>query len=429
MYNKLQITSLISKLFFSFFALIIFQIGLNIPIYGINSYLIVGFDNNFNKVLESLNIFSGGALSQASIFSLAVMPYITASIFVQLLSIKIPYLLNLKDTDQSGNKIKIITRLLTIFIASFQSYYLCKYFLSTFNPEKILYVSTSSFYILGGLSLVIGSLFITWIAEKVTERGLGNGVSLIIFIGVCSSFINILKDFNLFITTEKYNYFFIFLICLFMVSIFYFVVFIEKIQKRIFINIIDNKKDDNTNYLPFKINIGGVMPAIIAGVFVGFPLSIISVLNNFFDLDGFLYNKTIELFSIGGLFHYIFILILIAFFSFYYLKITSYNKKIKEMIKNSDIILNGVRPGTETDIYIDNIIKKLTVISTIYLFLLIIIPDIFLLNIGLSFYFGGTGLLIVIITTIDWIKEISMHFNYIKYKKIKQNINKSFLNE
>lgn len=422
MYNKIQINSLFSKILFSFLALIIFKIGLNIPIYGINSNLIVGVDSHFNKVLDSLNIFSGGALSQASIFSLAVIPFITASIFVQLLSIKIPYLINLKENDQSGKKIKTLTRFLTIFIASFQSYYLCQYFLKTFNQNEIIYISVLNFYIFGGLSLVVGSLFITWIAEKVTERGFGNGVSFIIFIGVCSSFINIVKDFNMFITSDKYGVFSLIAISFFMLSIFYFIVFIEKTQKRISINIINNKKYDNKNYLPFKVNMGGIMPAIIAGIFVGFPLTIVSFLGNFFDFNSF---KIKELFSMGGIFYYIFMFLLLSFFSFYYLKIISYDKKIKEMIENSDLIVSGLRPGIETRKYIDSVINRLTYISIGYIFLIIIIPDVFFLNIGLSFYFGGTGLLIVIITSVDWIKEFSMHFSYLKYRNLKNKIDKS----
>lgn len=421
--NK-QLQNLFTKLMYVLFGIIIFRIGTYIPVYGVNPEFLIDFDERFNKVLSSMNMFTGGALSQASVFSLAVMPYISASILIQILSFTMPYLKSLKESGREGqSKILRLTRLLTIVIAIFQGVYLCTFLLKSYSHPNFLQISEESFYFLGTLSLVSGSLFITWIAEQITERGIGNGISLIIYIGIISSLPTLVKDFSSFLENGVYSLPMVMVIVGLMITIVFIVTYIENIQKRIPIHLTGIKSDRlhiDDQYMPFKINLSGVMPAIIAGMFVGFPLTVISILNSFFPTTTL--DKINTLFSVGNPYYYIFMGILILFFSFFYLNITQHSKTIIGTIKSKNIIIDKVRPGKDTENYINHTINKLSIVGAIYLFILIIIPDVFMLKVGFSFYFGGTALLIMVLASIDWIKQISSHFDYLKYNKIERKL-------
>jgi preprotein translocase subunit SecY len=424
MWNKVQMKFLFTKLFYVFLGVVIFRLGTYIPVYGINPEFLIGFDEKFNKVLSSLNMFTGGALSQASIFSLAVMPYITASIFIQIMSFTIPYLKTIKDNGREGQvKILRLTRLLTIFVATMQGFYLCSFLIKSYGGDTLLTVSPMEFYIMGTLSLVAGSVFITWIAEQITERGIGNGVSLIIYIGIISTLPNLFKDFSSFIDNGTYSIGLVVIIISLMLAIVFAVTYIENIQKRLPIHLTNVKSNSlhvDDQYLPFKLNLSGVMPAIIAGMFVGIPLTLLPLIENL--MPNAIFQKIVFLFSVGNPYYYIFMGVLIVFFSFYYLKITQHTKNIIKMIETKNIIIDKVRPGKDTNLYIENTINKLSVIGSIYLFVLIIIPDIFMLQVGFSFYFGGTALLIMVLASLDWIKQIQSHFDYLKYSKIEKKL-------
>ena len=210
-----------------------------------------------------------------------------------------------------------------------------------------------------------------------------------------------------------------------MLFIIYVVVYIENIQKRLAIHITGIKSERlhvDDQYLPFKVNLSGVMPAIISGMLVGLPLTILAIIETFIPNE--IYQKTIDLFSMGNPFYYIFMGVLIVFFSFFYLKITQHTENILTTIKSKNIIIDKVRPGKDTELFIKKTISKLSVVGAIYLFVLIIIPDIFMLQVGFSFYFGGTALLIMVLASLDWIKQISAHFDYRKYKSVESKLEK-----
>lgn len=426
MFKNKQINNLAVKLMYVLLGVVIFRMGTYIPIYGVNPEFLIDFDEKFNKVLSSLNMFTGGALSQASIFSLAVMPYISASILIQILSFTLPYLKKIKENGRDGQtKILRITRLITIVIASIQGAYLCSFLLQSYSNPNFLTISVENFYILGTLSLIAGSLFITWIAEQITERGIGNGVSLIIYIGIISSLPSLVKDFSSFIQNNVYSVGLVALIVLVMIFIVFLVTYIENIQKRLAIHLtgINSEKlhvDDQ--YMPFKINLSGVMPAIIAGMFVSFPLTILSLLSKF--IPDFNMDKLNNLFSMGNPYYYLFMGSLIIFFSFFYLKITQHTTNILNTIKSKNIIIDKVRPGKDTEKFIQHTVSKLSIVGSIYLFILIIIPDVFMLQVGFSFYFGGTSLLIMVLASLDWIKQISSHFDYRRYRRLEDNLNR-----
>lgn len=429
MFNQQQINNLLIKIYYLLLGILIFKIGTNIPVYGISSTAIINIDNQFNKVLDSLNLFSGGALSRASIFSLALMPSISASIFIQILTYKVDFFINHSKTESGKDYIKRFTRCLTVLIALFQGFYLTDFFYSNYSSYNIIYLSETDFYFTSILSLVIGSMIVTWLAEQISERGIGNGVSLIIYIGIVSSLPNLIKDYNIFLKDNIYSLFGIILISLFMISIIYFVVYIESIQKRIKISTIkQHHKETSTEkeYLPFKINISGIMPVIIAGLFVSLPLSIISFFTSLLNITSLELEKLKILFSIGHSYHFIFMGFFIFFFSIYYIKLINYKSTIITLINSRNIVINGIRPGLNTEKYIGNLINKLSIVSSFYLFLLVIIPEFFIFKLGFSFYFGGTSLLIIVLTSIDWIKEIKSHFYSLKYKKLENKINKVF---
>ncbi|QLK13660.1 preprotein translocase subunit SecY [Candidatus Profftella armatura] len=419
-----------NRLWFLFCALFIYRLGAHIPIPSINySQLTKLFEKNQNNILGMFNMFSGGALSRLTIFSLGIMPYISSSIIMQLLSSIMPKFENLKKEGELGKyKIAQYIRFSTLILAILQGSGISL----ILKSQKNLVLDTSFyFHFTTVLTLVSGTIFLMWLSEQITEYGLGNGTSIIICSGIISSFPNILINLLKLVKIDLVNVLLTILISLLLLIITYFVIFIECGQRKILINYIrkeaNNKIYSNKrSYLPLKLNIAGVIPAIFASYIILFPITIIGWFLSFYNKNNFFtifLKNLISLVAPGKLIHSILYTIAIIFFSFFYATLIFNSKETADNLKKSGAFIPGIRPGYQTIRYINNIIMRLTLAGSIYIAFICLIPEFFIYKFNVPFYCGGTSLLIVIIVTIDFLTQIQNHILSQKYKSLFRKIN------
>ncbi len=402
-----------SRLLFLFFAIFIFRIGTFISIPGINIFLLNNLlKNNHSNFIDIFNIFSGGSLFNASIFALGVMPYISSSIIIQLFTIVFPYFIELKKDGSLGKyKINQYTRYLTLLLTFFQSIIFSVVIKNLKGIDKVIFNNNVCFYFISSISVITGTIFLMWLGEQITEKGIGNGVSMIIFISIISNLPkSILKLFNQ-IKLNSFLYYKILIILFLVLFIIYFIVFIEISQRKILISYATSKYprgkyffSSNDIYLPFKINMSGVIPAIFSSSIMVFPSIILIWLKSNFSskIVSYLFN-----FIFPGNFLYLFFyLFLIIFFSFFYTLLMYNSKDISDNLKKSGAYISGIRPGYNTSVYLNKIILRLTLFSSLYMSIICIIPDFMYEVIGVPFYFGGTSLLIVIVVIMEIISQI-----------------------
>ncbi len=424
--NNLQ--NLKNRLLFLCFCIIVLRTGVFIPIPGINLYLLNNLlKNTNNSFIDIFNMFSGGSLLHASIFALGIMPYISSSIIIQLFTVIFPSFKEFKNDGSEGKyKINQYTRYLTLLISIIQACALSTTI--TYLPviKEIIIYKGMLFYFISVTTLVTGTMFLMWLGEQISEKGIGNGVSVIIFTGIISSLPKSL--FNLF-EELKYNnisYHKFFLIFFLVVITIYFIVFIEIAQRKILIQYASRRYQGNRffssdTYLPFKLNMSGVMPAIFSSSIIMFPYIILFWLKNtyyFYWLSvflNFLYPKSF--------FYLLIYLFLIVFFSFFYTLLMYNSIDIANNLKKSGAYISGIRPGEKTSYYINNIILRLTLLGSLYMSIICLIPDFMHDIIGVSFYFGGTSLLIVIVVIIEFITQIQTLIMSNKYLSMLKKIN------
>lgn len=398
-----------NKILFTIFILLIYRFGTFIPIPGINAEIVANFFNDEGgNIFGMINLFSGGALERMSIFSLNIMPYITASIVMQLMSSMSKTLAALKKEGEYGqSKINQYTRYLTILLAFFQSLGIY-YALS--NSSEAMFISDSQIFLYTTVvSLVGGVVMLMWFGERITANGIGNGISLIIFVGIVSS---IPATFTQFIDLAKsgvYSPLFIIFFFLSFILFVYFVVYVEKSHKRIKIHYpssammrINGMND--SSFLPLKLNITGVIPPIFASSILMFP----SIMTQFGDgySDSFL-----ALFRRGASLYLILFAALILFFSFFYSSIIFNTKDVAQNLKKGNCFIFGIRPGEKTAQYLDKIIARLTFGGGIYLILICLIPEILMTEFSMPLHIGGTGILIIVNVILDLIAQIQSHLN------------------
>lgn len=424
------------RILFLIISIFIFRLGSFIPIPGININMLEKLFQHKNNFLEIFNMFSGGSLSRASIFALGVMPYISASIIVQLLTFIMPFFKKMKKEGDSGkNRINKYTKIITLFFSIIQSVGILIGLPHINGMENIIFHSNLLFYITAITSLVTGTMFLTWMGDLITENGLGNGTSLMICIGIIAklpvSFLNVMNQ----IKFHKLN-FFLFLISLVIVFLaIFFVVFFEKSQRKIGICYARRQQSKmymtgnyNNTYLPLKINMSGVMPAI----FSSSVLLLISILNNWCN---FFFKKNIFFIWIKDLFflfqdnnviYYITYVFLIFFFCFFYTELTFDSYETANNLKKSSTFLPGIRPGLQTAKYIQRLVFRLTTIGSFYISFICLLPDIMRYFLYSPFYFGGTSLLIVVVVFIELITQIQTLLISSQYKSILKKSHLSF---
>ncbi|WP_343187704.1 preprotein translocase subunit SecY [Buchnera aphidicola (Periphyllus koelreuteriae)] len=411
------------RILFLIFSLLIFRLGTFISVPGINttdlSQLLKNKESNF---IEMLNMFSGGSLSRASIFSLGIMPYISSSIIVQLLTFIYPSWKELKKEGESGRiQINKYTKYLTLLLSIIQAIGVALSLPNIPGMRQLIFNLDFYFYITTIISLVTGTIFLIWIGDLITEYGLGNGISMIIFSGIVAhlpiAIAHTLEDLKF----HNLSFIMLMLIIFLIFFIIFCVVFIEKSQRKITIYYSNRQQKNtlycsNTAHLPLKINMSGVIPAIFSSSFILFPVTIISWLkSNQLNNNVFL-NFIYDNLQPGRLIYICLYAISIIFFCFFYTNLAFNSRETSDNLKKSGAFIQGIRPGENTSNYIKKIMFKLTSINSIYIVLICLIPDFMKFFMKVPFYFGGTSLLIVVVVIIDFLTQLQTLFMSNQYK-------------
>jgi preprotein translocase subunit SecY len=420
------ISSLYKKIFFTFFVLAIYRFGSYIPIAGVDSFALEDLVNrNQSGILGMLNILSGGSLGRMSIFALAIMPYITASIIMQLLTMSYKPLEELKKEGESGRKkIAQYSRYLTVILASFQAYSVASG-LSSMKSHLGPVVVIDHFYfkIICVITLVVGTVFLMWLGEQISIRGIGNGTSLIIFVGIITGFPGALV--NSFDMARKgiispVAVIFSVALLIFMIGI---IVFFERAQRRIVVQYpkrqVGNKiYGGDSTHIPLKLNTSGVIPPIFASAILLFPLTAANLANS----ESEFWSTILLHLGHGKPLFIILYILLIIFFSFFYTSVVFNPSETAENLRKYGAYVPGRRPGSATADYFDYILTRLTVVGSLYLSFICLVPELLMNKISMSFALGGTSLLIVVNVIMDTFAQIQTHLFSGKYKKLLQKM-------
>jgi preprotein translocase subunit SecY len=413
-----QSNDLKNRIFFTIFILAIYRFGTFVPLPGINpEQLQILMEGNQKGILGMFNVFAGGAISRMAIFALGIMPYISSSIIVQLLTGVSDYFKNLKSQGEIGRKkITQITRYGTVFLAIIQGYGLSVGLESSANlvidPGVFFKISTVT-------TIVAGTIFLMWLGEQITQRGIGNGISLIIFSGIVAEIPrSLVTTFELGRTGAISTMMIIGIFILLLVTIM-FIVFMERALRKILINYpkrqMGNKMyGGESSHLPLKINQAGVIPAIFASALLLLPVTF----SNFNVSENETFLNLASYFSQGQPLYMLLYASGIIFFTFFYTSITFNPAETAENLRKYGGFIPGIRPGESTAIYIDNILTKLTTIGALYLTLVCLMPEFLIANYPIPFYLGGTSILIVVVVAIDTVTQVQTRLMSSQYEDL-----------
>ena len=412
------------RLRFVFMAIVVYRMGTHIPIPGIDpARLAALFDQNQGTILEMFNLFSGGALERMSIFALNVVPYISAAIIMQLFSNSIPYLQELKKDGQAGrNQITQYTRYGTVVLAFVQASALSV----TLGASGLAYEPGTSFFISAVFSVVAGTVFLMWLGEQITERGIGNGISIIIATSILTGIPGAIGQALEQARQGDLNILLLLGIGVLAMVVIAIVVFIERGQRRITVNYAQRQQgrklmQAQASHLPFKVNMAGVIPAIFASTFLLFPASLSTW---FGQAESFGFLQTISLALNPGQPLYILTFsALIISFCFIWLALTFDTKDVTDNLKKSGAFIPGIRPGDQTASYIDSVLARLTVFGSIYLTLICLLPLALINFAGVSFYLGGTSVLIIVVVLMDFMAQVQSHMMSNQYSSLLKKAN------
>lgn len=406
---------LFSRLLFLLGALVVYRIGSHVPIPGINPVTLADFfKSNENTILGLFNMFSGGALERMSVMALGIMPYISASIIVQMMTTVIPSLDALKKEGQAGQRqINKYTRQLTLLLALVQAVGMCTGLIS-----QHLTLSTGlSFYIPAVTSLVAGSMFLMWLGEQITERGIGNGISMLILAGIVATFPSIVTQSITSVQQGQMNMIALLIFALLAVAVVASIVFIERAQRRIPVNYAQKQQQGRKIYahqqshLPLKINMAGVIPAIFASSLLLFPASLGQWVGT--SANPTLFQKFMQSFALllspGTPLYLVIFGALIIFFCYFYTALVFSPKEVAENLKRSGAYIPGIRPGQQTQRYLDHVLNRLTFIGAIYMTIICLMPMVLQSAFGIPFHFGGTSVLITVVVIMDFIAQVKAH--------------------
>ena len=412
------------RLRFVFMAIVIYRLGTHIPIPGIDpARLAALFDQNQGTILEMFNLFSGGALERMSIFALNVVPYISSAIIMQLFSNSIPYLQELKKDGQAGrNQITQYTRYGTVLLAFVQASALAV----TLGASGLAYEPGTSFFISAVFSVVAGTIFLMWLGEQISERGIGNGISIIIATSILTGIPGAIGQALEQARQGDLNILLLLGIGVLAMLVIAIVVFIERGQRRITVNYAQRQQgrklmQAQASHLPFKVNMAGVIPAIFASTFLLFPASLSTW---FGQAESFGFLQTISLALNPGQPLYILTFsALIISFCFIWLALTFDTKEVTDNLKKSGAFVPGIRPGEQTAAYVDSVLARLTVFGSIYLTLICLLPLALINFAGVSFYLGGTSVLIIVVVLMDFMSQVQSHMMSSQYSSLLKKAN------
>ena len=421
-----SMSDLWKRIRFVILAIVIYRIGTHIPIPGIDPQRLEDlFTQNQGTILEMFNLFSGGALERMSVFALNVIPYISSAIIMQLFSNSIPYLQELKKDGQAGrNAITQFTRYGTVLLALIQASALA--FTLNASGLKYLDIPFISFYISTVTSVVAGTIFLMWLGEQVSERGIGNGISIIIAISILSGMPGAIGQALEQSRQGDLNILLLIGIGVLAMAVIAAVVFIERGQRRITVNYAQRQQgrkmmQAQASHLPFKVNMAGVIPAIFASTFLLFPQSLTQWFGQG-DPSGFLQSLTLALNPGQPLYVLVFSTLIISF-CFIWLALTFNTREVADNLKRSGAYIPGIRPGEQTSNYIDSVLARLTVFGSIYLTLICLMPLALINFAGVSFYLGGTSILIIVVVLMDFMSQVQSHMMSSQYASVMKKAN------
>jgi preprotein translocase subunit SecY len=422
--NTKGLGELWTRLRFLLLAIIIYRVGTHIPVPGFDPDRLADlFNQNQGTFLGLFNMFSGGALERMSILALGVMPYISASIIMQLLSATVPALEQLKKEGDSGRRqINQYTRYGTVLLGLIQGTAMTVGFAS----QGLAYEVNSMFYLVAISSLVAGTVFLMWLGEQITERGIGNGISMLIFAGIVAGIPGAIGQALESARQGDLNQIMLLVVVLIAVAVVYFVVFIERGQRRLTVNYAQRhgRKGYNaqTSHLPLKVNMAGVIPAIFASSLLLFPASISQWFGQGVNAPDWLQDVALLL-GPGQPLYILMFSALIIFFSFFYTALMYNPKEVADNLKRGGAYLPGIRPGDQTASYIDTVTTRLTLIGGVYITLICLMPQFLNVYFNVPFYLGGTSLLIAVVVTMDFMAQIQSHLMSQQYDSVMKKAN------
>ena len=414
-----NIPELRRRVFFTLIMLAVYRIGVQIPTPGINGEALAAFFAQSSGTLFGMfNMFSGGALKNFSIFALGIMPYISASIIIQLLTVVIPQLESLKKEGEAGQrKITQYTRYGTVALSIVQGLFIAMGLEGMTGPggEVIVLLPGIAFKLMTVLTLTTGTAFIMWLGEQMTERGIGNGISLIIFAGIIARAPAAVVNSIELVKAGEIALFFVPFLMLFMFAVVAVIVFFETSQRRIPIQyakrVVGRRVyGGQSSHLPLKINVSGVIPPIFASSIMMFPATI----GSFIKIDWV--QQASAAMRPGTVYYYICYIAMIVFFCFFYTAVTFKPEDVAENLKKNGGFVPGIRPGKRTAEFIDKVLTRLTVVGAIYLSVVCVLPTVLISQFNIPFYFGGTALLIVVGVGIDTISQVESHLHMRNYE-------------
>ncbi|WP_408022346.1 preprotein translocase subunit SecY [Spiribacter insolitus] len=419
-----RLTEVRQRLTFVVMALIVYRLGAHITIPGIDQGALADmFEQQAGTILDMFNMFSGGALGRLSIFALGVMPYISASIIMQLMSAVVPSLQQLRKEGEQGRRvITKYTRYGTLALALFQGIGITV----ALQNQGVVLDPGPSFVFIGTTTLVTGTMFLMWLGEQITERGIGNGISLIIFAGIVAGLPAALGGTLELTRTGELGIPTVIILLMLALGVIWFIVFMERGQRRITIHYARRQQGrkmyaGQTSHLPLKINMAGVIPAIFASSIILFPATIGQW---FGEMEGLSWMQRLgQTLSPGQPLYIAFYAAAIIFFCFFYTALVFNSRDTADNLKRSGAFIPGVRPGEQTSRYIDKVMTRLTLVGAGYITAVCLLPEFLILYWNVPFYFGGTSLLIIVVVVMDFMSQLQAHLVSHQYEPLMKKAN------
>jgi len=423
--NKGNYGDLTRRLVFLLLALVVYRLGAHIPVPGINpDQLQQLFEGQQGGILSLFNMFSGGALSRFTVFALGIMPYISASIIMQLMTYVVPTFEQLKKEGEAGRrKITQYTRYGTLGLAIFQSLGIA---LALEGTAGLVLAPGFGFRLTAVVSLTAGTMFLMWLGEQITERGIGNGISIIIFAGIVAGLPAAFGGTIELARTGELSGALVLLLFVMAIAVTGFVVFVERGQRRITVNYAQRQQGRKmyaaqSSHLPLKLNMSGVIPPIFASSIILFPATLAQWAGN---VDGFAWLQGIaSTLAPGQPLYVLFYALAIIFFCFFYTAIVFDSRDTADNLKRSGAFIPGIRPGEQSARYIDSVLTRLTAVGAIYITLVCLMPEFLILKWNVPFYFGGTSLLIIVVVVMDFIAQVQSHLMSSQYEGLMKKAN------
>ncbi|HKR33251.1 MAG TPA: preprotein translocase subunit SecY [Steroidobacteraceae bacterium] len=412
------------RLFFLLGALVVYRIGTFIPAPGIDPIALARFfQQQQGTILDIFNMFSGGALQRLSIFALGVMPYISASIIIQMMAVVVPQLAAIKKEGESGRrKLTQYTRYGTVLLAAVQGASAAY----AFQNQGVVIAPGPQFVFTATITLVAGTMFLMWLGEQITERGLGNGISMIILSGIVAGLPAAVGGTLEIVRTGEMNPAFALILFAMVLAVTAFVVFVERGQRRIQVNYAKRQQGrrmyaGQSTHLPFKLNMSGVIPPIFASSLLLFPATIASWSGS---SGGFSWLQNVAAaMTPGQPAHMVLYGSLIVFFCFFYTALVFNSRETAENLKKSGAFIPGIRPGQQTGEYIDKVLTRLTVWGALYVTVVCLLPEVLMSRFSVPFYFGGTSLLIMVVVIMDFQAQVAAHLMSHQYEGLMKKAN------